>query len=218
MRISILLSLLIAFNISFSQDTSWKKFRIDSNLILEFIGDFEKIAPMAIEKYSYDIYSAKTGRAIYMAMVGSSKDEIRIFNNEDYRRALDKMVEGAVKAAGENNWSIAIADTLIDGLPGKKMSYSGKYATIDARGYSYFFLVNGLGYTISAIFLNPALSAKDSIDLNHFVSSIDFTDNIREKQFSTRTEYIAYESGRLIAMLIILAVIILVIIFVIRSI
>ena len=218
MKFGFLLILLTAFNTSFSQDTFWKTFRVDSNLTLEFKGAVDTGTKVTIDKYSYDVYSGNTGKAIYIVMRGVSKEKIEVYDREEYHKTLDLMVEGAVKAAGEMNLNTILTDTSIDNVPGKRMSYRGKFAGRDARGYNYFFLVNGLSYSINTIFLTPDLSEGDSADLSHFLSSINFNNNIRELKFANKKEFIAYHAGRFIGLLIVFVVIILVVIFFVRRI
>ena len=216
MKFSLLLLLVISFKFCISQDNSWQKFRVDSNLTIEFPGLPKRQPSMKIDRYSYDLYSYETDRFMFMVMVGTSEQEIEVHNQEDYEEALSDMAEGARKAGSENDWTITITDVMIDSVPGKKMSYSGKIAKVDAMGNNYLFLVNGLSYSVNTMLRGQDLSAGDSLELNHYISSIDFTDKIREQQFETRTENIAYAVGKIIGGVIILGIIMLIVILIIR--
>ena len=216
MRTCLLVFLLARLNLSFSQDTSWHKFRLDSNLILELNGTIEKEPQATVGRYSFEGYSVKTDNAVYVVMVGRSKEEIKIFDRADYQRVLDQMAEGEVEAARERNWKILLEDTLIDRVPGKKMTYTGKYFGRDLKGYNYFFIVNGLGYSINALFLGSTLSHKDSTDIRHILSSIDFPDKIQGLQFANKKEYIAYHAGKLTVLFLLSVAIILIVIFFVR--
>lgn len=216
MKFSLLLLFVISFKFCISQDTSWQKFRVDSNLTIEFPGLPKKQPSVKIDKYAYDLYSYETGRIMFIVMVGTSEQEIDVNNKEDYEEALSDITEGARKAAGENGWETTITNVTIDSVPGKKMSYSGKLATVDVIGNYYLFLVNGLGYSVNTIFRGKDLSTGDSLKLNGYISSIDFTDKIREKQFDTRTENMAYVFGKIIGSVIILGIVMLIVILIIR--
>jgi hypothetical protein len=215
MRTCLLVILLARLEVSFSQDTSWHKFRLDSNLILELNGTIEKEPEATIGKYSFEGYSVKTDNAVYVVMVGRSKEEIKIFDRADYQRVLDQMADGEIEAARERDWKILLEDTVIDRVPGKKMTYTGKYFGRDLHGFNYFFIVNGLGYSINALFLTST-SHKDSTDIKHVLSSIDFPDKIQGLQFAGKKEYIAYHAGKLTVLLLLSVAIILIVIFFVR--
>jgi hypothetical protein len=216
MRILVLLILSISVDLAFCQDSMWQRFRVDSNLTVEFKGHVEKGRPMAIDKYSYEEYSARLNGGVYMVMIGTSIEKIEVFDREEYQKSLDDLVAGALKAANEENWKTSIGDVVVDSVPGKTMFYRGKYGGSDAHGRNYYFLVNGLSYTVSAIFFDSISSKQDSADLDHFISSIDFTSKIREMQFATKKEYVAYNFGKMIGMLIVLAIVIIAVVFVVR--
>ena len=204
------------YNFCVSQEVSWQKFYVDSNLTIEFPGLAKKGASFKMDKYSYDAYSYETSSAMFFVMVGTSEQEIEVYNKEDYEDALSDMAKGARKAAEEKGWITTFTDVTIDNVPGKKMTYNGKLASLDTKNTNYFFLVNGSGYTVSTIFLRQQLSSIDSVDMNHFISSIDFTDNIRENQFDTRSENMAYAIGKIIGGLVVLGVIMLIVILIVR--
>jgi hypothetical protein len=106
---------------------------------------------------------------------------------------------------------------MIDSVPGKKMFYKGKFAEVDAIGNNYLFLVNGLSYSVNAMYVGQNLSADDSLQIDRYISSIDFTDKIREQQFDTRTESVAFIIGKTIGGLLVLGIIMLIVILIIRK-
>ncbi len=212
----LLFPLLVAQIVS-AQDTAWNKVTIDSNLTVELPGPAEKAGQSNIDKYIFEIFSCKIDSAGFVIMKGISKEKIEINNKEDYKNAMDELLRGALTTAWENNWNVFSGDTTCDGVSGKKMHYTGKLSGQAISGYNYFFLVNGVSYHASVIFRKIALTQKDSVCMSRFLSSLNFNDNIREKQFETRLAAVAYRSGKLTVMLIVAGIIIAVVIFVVRN-
>jgi hypothetical protein len=209
---------LISFQVANAQQTKWEKYKIDSNLTVELPANIEKGASLAVDKYSYEVVTAGIDSALYVVMVGTSKEKIEVNNMSDYYDAINAMSEGARKGAEEKNWTIIMSDVECDSIPGKKMSYTGKSGGMDAIGTTYFFLVNGLSYSFNIMFFKDHLSAKDSSDVNRFISSVDFTGNVREMQFQTVHDFLGYSLGRLLGLVIMMVIIIGVIIYVVRNI
>ena len=200
-----------------SQETAWQKFSIDSNLTVELPGLVEKGPPMSIDKYSYDGVTAKMDSVMFVVMVGTSKEKIEVYSFNDYLNAIDIMAEGALNAANERHWNTMISNVTCDSVPGKKMTYSGKFLAFDAKGYNYFFLVNGLSYSMNIVFFKPVLSAKDSLTLKYFESSFDFTNDIKEMRYLVTSKSIENNSGRLVGILVILGIVIAVVLYVVRN-
>jgi hypothetical protein len=209
---------LLSFQVANAQQTYWERYRIDSNLAVEMPANIEKGLPLAIDKYSYEGVTARIDSSVYVVMVGTSKEKIEVNNMSDYNEAINSMAEGALRSAEEKDWTVTMTDVECDSIPGKKMSYTGKFGGMNAIGFNYFFLVNGLSYSINIIFLKDQLSAKDSSDINRFILSIDFPNNPREMQFGSRSAYIGYSIGRLLGAAIIILIIVGVVGYVIRNI
>ncbi len=178
----------------------------------------EKGPALAIDKYSYEGFTARTDSTSYVVMVGTSTEKINVNNLSDYRVAINSMAEGARDGAEQKGWTTTMTDVECDSIPGIKMNYTGKFSGRNTIGVNYFFLVNGLSYTIGVVFVKDQLSAKDSSGIDRFISSIDFPNDTREMQFGSRTEYIGYSIGRLTQVAIIILIIVAVVGYVIRHI
>lgn len=218
MKIVFLFVCLLAFGLLNAQPQEWIKYRFDLNLAVEMPANVEKGPPMAAEQYSYKGVVARIDSAIYVVMVGTSKEEIHVNNQSDYNSAIRAMAKGAYHAAEDKNWTSTMTDIECDSIPGIKMDYTGKLNGRNATGVNYFFLVNGLSYSLNAVFFKDELSSEDSTDLNRFISSINFPADIREMQFGSRAGYIGYSLGRLTQLAIMVLIIVGVVAYVIRNI
>jgi hypothetical protein len=207
----------VSFQVARSQAVIWKTVTVDSNLAIDMPGSVLKEAPRVIDRYTYQVFGSRADSALFFVLVGTSIEKIEINNMKDYLEALTFMAEGALKGAEERQWATKLSNTSYHDVPCKKIEFSGKFGGVETKGFYYCFLVNGFAYIANAVFLKPSLSAKDSANLDQFISSARFTQDIRELRFAKRSEYVGYGAGRLISLFIMIGIIVAVIIVVLRS-
>jgi ATP-dependent Zn protease len=108
---------------------------------------------------------------------------------------LDSLERGTYKGFMERGLSCKSKDSLLDGLPCKKIEAYFR-AFKDPLIYNYILLVNDKMYmfTITASHLTEN-KTKLIEESNKFLNSIRFTKAVKEKQFATKTESTAYKFG-----------------------
>lgn len=200
-----------------AQDSLWKKFVVDSNMTVELPGTVGRIDTLTINHYSYRMAIVKADSAAYAVMVTTKEMGSNIYDNARYKHAMEELAHGVTESMSDNKFNGTVYDVQYDKVPGKKVISTGRFLGIRAKMISHLFIVNDYVYVIHAYYFKNDLTAKDSAELNHITSSINFTDDVMELSDGSKSQIGAFSKGKLVGLIVVFGVIVVGIVIFVRK-
>jgi hypothetical protein len=180
------------------QDSVWIRTKIDENLVVTLPKRNRQSDTAFSEKdqtYRYRIFKAETQVAVLVVTVTPNGTGIDVDDEESLRAVLDSFERGTCKSLSEKQLICRSKDSLLDGLPCKKIE---AFVTgfKDPIFHNYCLLVNDKLYmfTITPLLFTPS-RIQLSEESTRFLNGIRFTKTVREKQFLTKAESNGYKFG-----------------------
>ena len=149
-----------------------------------------------------------------MIQVTPAKAGLSIYDTISYNNALTSAREGILQGLRTRAMLAELGDTVMKSIRMKTVVTDGYRIGTTAR--LYIFILNDRVYQVGAFQGNRDLS--DTRELQFFLSSLQFTNNIQEKMFNTPGDANRFKLAKLIEGLISLAIIGLIVYFVVRRI
>jgi hypothetical protein len=181
-----------------AQDSVWVRKKIDENLVVNIPKKNQQLDTAFSEKdqtYAYRVFKAETRVATLVVTVTPNGTNINVDDEESLRSALDSFERGTCKSLSEKQLICQSKDSLLDGLPCKKIE---AFVTgfKDPIFYNYCLLVNDKLYmfTITPLLFTPS-QIQLSEESTRFLNGIRFTKTVKEKQFLTKAESNGYKFG-----------------------
>ena len=200
---------LFVFSIAYSQDsTGWKRLKIDDNLVVNMPGNVSRTDTSGMngeQKMDVTIFGGQAGSCLLALVITPKGINANVDDRESLKKTLDKIAEGACKAATENGFNCVTSDTLIENVPSKKSKFVSAAGRFIPTRVNYTFLLNDKMYMFTiASFDSNEISMNSKILLN----SIRITSKLKEQMFDSKVESTSYKIGYLIGKLIIPALVI----------
>ena len=189
---------LILWSNLYSQDTSWKKVRIDENLTVAIPENAQQV-DTAFSKgndtIGFKIFKAETKVSTIGVTVTPNGTGINVDDEESLHTALNGIEQGTYARAKEKGFTCKSKDTVLDNLPCKKFEFFS--ALVEGPViYNYTFLVNGKMYMFTIAPLRFREARAELVNESKlFLNSIRFTKTVEEKKFATKAESTAYKFG-----------------------
>lgn len=204
-----------------SQDTSWKRVRIDENLTVAIPKETQQLDTSfskGNDTIDFKILKAETRVSAIGVTVTPNGTGINVDDEESLHSALDGLEQGTYARAKEKGFACKSKDTVLDNLPCKKFEFFSALVK-DPVIYNYSFLVNGKMYMFTIAPLAFKYNKTKLLDeANRFLNSIRFSKTIKEKQFATKAESNAYKFGYyLVPFLLIVGLVVFIVVRITRS-
>jgi hypothetical protein len=197
-RIIIIITFFGAFYL-YGQDTVWKKINIDENLSIFLPGKVIQTDTFFLKddkKMRFRVFKTQTEFSAFGVAITPNETNINADNRETLKTALDRIAKGSCTAAVRKGFTCLSSDTMVNNIPCKKTKIYKERAPFTPPIFSYIFLVNDKMYMFSTTpFDYLENMANSSHESNLLLNSIRFTSTIKEKQFDSNAESIAYKIG-----------------------
>jgi hypothetical protein len=203
LNILIFLLLLSSSNL-YSQDSTWKKMKIDENLTISFpriVSQMDTTFVKEGKEMRFRAIKSETEFSALALLITPTETNANVDNEESLQKTLTEMAEGSLKAMSENGIECVVTDTIIDDIICKKLIGN---TNVPSTIISYIFLVNDKMYSLQGVFLNKSTAISETNELNQALKSVHFNKTlIKEKQFGSKAESLGYKIGKMIIPLLI---------------
>jgi tetrahydromethanopterin S-methyltransferase subunit G len=166
------------------------------------------------------IFKATTENSLFVLTVTRKESNIKATDPESRKEAYDGIEKGIKESKNLKRFNSISADTMIEKIPGRKITFYTGNDSLDSPLKGYFFLLNDNLYLL--LTYRQGIDEAYKAESNRLLRSVHFTaTEISEQQFGSKLESrgykIGYLLGELIGFFVILGVIILVIVLIVRK-
>jgi hypothetical protein len=199
---------------AYGQDLTWKKYKIDTNLTVEFPAEVT-ILDTVTKPTTTDVYIKRYTseiEGISLGVIVTTGSDVEPDNPESLKEFYKEAEEGILIVARRKNARFNVKDTTIDNIAGRSVIMFGGALEEGYVFRFYLFLVNGKLYTL----LSNSPRDLSEIELPYrkkFLSSADFAANVREQKFATKQESLHNKAKNLLIVLFIVGLLIAAVIF-----
>jgi hypothetical protein len=198
---------------TFAQDSSWRRLRINEDLVASIPGEIDSVVNAKKVDNVYSVYTGTYLGSFYMLQF-TGKAGFKIKDEGDYDEVLKGVQKGITNVFDKKNIRPLISDTVLHGLRTKAVIAYDSTMGNGMKWQAYLFIANDRIYTVSII--QPFTSPANPQNIQTFINSFSFVKTIPERNLESAGYSFGYKLGELIGALIVAAVIGLTIYFIVR--